>query len=96
MLARCHGEFGHAKQHVHSHANCIDTSSRTLLSQVGPQVNWGFFKLSITFWFVVVGLSSETKKRPMGSPLPAVVSTLDLASTPRGKGESAAVPTLQI
>jgi hypothetical protein len=41
-----------------------DKSSRAFLSQAGPQVKLVFFKLSITFWFVVVvaGLPSETKK----------------------------------
>lgn len=55
------------------------------------------FKLSITFWLVVVDLPSETKKAThWGRPLPAVVSTLGLASTPRGKGEFGAVLALQI
>jgi hypothetical protein len=38
----------------------------------------------------------KQRRRPIGSPLPAVVSTLELASTPRGKGETAAVLAPQI
>jgi hypothetical protein len=34
----------------------------TFLSQAGPQVRLELFKLSITFWLVVVDLPSETKK----------------------------------
>jgi hypothetical protein len=38
----------------------------------------------------------KQRRRPIGSLLPPVVSTQELASTPRGKGESAAVLALQI
>ena len=55
------------------------------------------FKLSITFWLVVVVFAFRNKEGdPLGRPLPAVVSTLGLASTPRGKGDSGAVLALQI
>jgi hypothetical protein len=74
-----------------------DTSWRTFLSRAGPQVRLELFKLSITFWLEVVDFAlQKRKRRPIGSPLPAVVFTLELASTPRGKGESAAVLALLI
>ena len=71
-------------------------SSRTFLSQAGPQVRIELFKLSITFWLVVVDLPSETKKATHWVALTCGGVSLDLARTPRGKDETVAVLALQI
>jgi hypothetical protein len=62
VLARCHCKSARESNTYISHAKYSATSSRTFLSQAGPRVGLELFKLSITFWLVVVGLPSETKK----------------------------------
>jgi hypothetical protein len=62
VLARCHHKSACKSNTLQSHAKYRVTASRTFLSQAGPQVGLELFKLSITFWLVVVELPSETKK----------------------------------
>src|SRR5581483_1467866 len=63
----------------------------------GASSTFGTFQaehhLLVGSWLICL---QKQRRRPVGSPLPAVVSTLELASTPRGKGGSGAVLARQI
>ena len=74
-------------------------AQRDLSLSGGTSIGTGTFQAGHHLLVVVVDCLAFGNKKgdPSGSPLPAVVSCArDLASTPRGKGDSAAVLALQI